>query len=171
MMIQNKIMLGTYRQNQIDARIQDIQNQCSILSNKMTRGGYLVNEPRDTLLDNEMSVKADMFNGRIVIVNKNFRIVSDTFSLSLGKLNVSEEVIRCFNGENSSKYNSDKNYAALTIPVYSNSEDKVIDGVMIVTASTEDLLTRLSSVSEKGSFLHLMIFPCWRLSSCFSSSF
>lgn len=158
MMIQNKIMLGTYRQNQIDARIQDIQNQCSILSNKMTRGGYLVNEPRDTLLDNEMSVKADMFNGRIVIVNKNFRIVSDTFSLSLGKLNVSEEVIRCFNGENSSKYNSDKNYAALTIPVYSNSEDKVIDGVMIVTASTEDLLTRLSSVSEKGSFQHLMIF-------------
>ena len=80
-------------------------------------------------------MKADMFNGRIVIVNKNFRIVSDTFSLSLGKLNVSEEVIRCFNGENSSKYNSDKNYAALTIPVYSNSEDKVIDGVMIVTAS------------------------------------
>lgn len=159
MLVQNKIMLGTYRQNQIDARMQDIQNQCSILSNKMTRGGYLGTEPRDTLLDNEMAVKADMFNGRIFIVNRNFRIVSDTFSLSVGKLNVSEEVIRCFNGENSSKYNSDKNYAALTIPIYSNNEDdKVIDGVMIVTASTEDLLTRLSSVSEKGSFLHLMIF-------------
>ena len=31
MMIQNKIMLGTYRQNQIDARIQDIQNQLSLI--------------------------------------------------------------------------------------------------------------------------------------------
>lgn len=157
-LIQNEIMLGTYRQNQIDARIQDLQNQCTILSNKMTRGAYLSTEPRDTLLDNEMSLKADMFNGRIFIVNRNFRIISDTFSLSVGKLNVSEEVIRCFNGENSSKYNSDKNYAALTIPIYSNNEEKMIDGVMIVTASTEDLLNRLGSVSEKASFLHVMIF-------------
>ena len=157
-LIENEIMLRTYRQNQIDARMQDLQNQCTILSNKMTRAGYLSTEPRDTLLDNEMAIKADMFNGRIFIVNKNFRIVSDTFSLSVGKLNVSEEVIRCFNGENSSKYNSEKNYAALTIPIYSNSEDKVIEGVMIVTASTEDLLNRITAVSEKGSFLHVMMF-------------
>lgn len=109
-MIQNSVMLGAYRQNLIDNRMQEIQNQCWILSNKMTRIGYLTMEPRDPLLDNEMSVKADMFNGRIVVVNRNFRIISDTFSLSVGKLNVSEEVIRCFDGENSSKYNSEKHY-------------------------------------------------------------
>lgn len=158
MVVQNEIMMGTFRQNQIDSRIQDIQNQCSILSNKMTRGGFLTTEPRDMLLDNEMAVKADMFNGRIVIVNKNFKIIADTFSLSQGKLNVSEEVIRCFNGDNSSKYNADQKYAVLTVPIYSNSDDKEIDGVMIATVSTEDLMTRLSSVSEKASFLHLMIF-------------
>lgn len=157
-LIENRVMSGTYKQNLIDSRIQEIQNQCTILSNKMTRGGYMTGEPRDTLLDNEMAVKADIFNGRIAVVNRNFRIVSDTFSLSVGKLNVSEEVIRCFNGENSSKYNSDKHYAALTIPVYSNTEEKEIDGVMIVTASTEDLLSRLSSISEKGKFLQFMIF-------------
>lgn len=167
MVVQNGIMMGTYRQNQIDTRIQDIQNQCAILSNKMTRGGFLSTEPRDMLLDNEMAVKADIFNGRLVIVNKNFRIIADTFSLSQGKLNVSEEVIRCFNGENSSKYNKDKKYAVLTVPIYSNSEDKEIDGVMIATASTEDLLTRLSSVSEKASFLHLMIFFMLAIASVF----
>lgn len=158
MLIQNQIMLSTYRQNLIDSRIQEIQNQCSILSNKMTRGGYLAAEPRDSLLENEMAVKADLFNGRIAVVNRNFRIISDTFSLSVGKLNVSEEVIRCFNGENSSKYNSEKHYAALTIPIYSNSQEKDIDGVMVVVASTEDLLNRIGSVSEKANFLHLMIF-------------
>lgn len=157
-LIDNRVMLGAFRQNMVDSRIQEIQNQCTILSNKMTRGGYMTAEPRDTLLDNEMAVKADIFNGRIAVVNRNFRIVSDTFSLSVGKLNVSEEVIRCFNGENSSKYNSDKHYAALTIPVYSNTQEKEIEGVMIVTASTEDLLSRISTVSEKGSFLHIVIF-------------
>ncbi|MGL6216533.1 MAG: sensor histidine kinase, partial [Lacrimispora sphenoides] len=141
-----------------ESRMQDIQNQCWILSNKMTRIGYLTMEPRDPLLDNEMSVKADMFNGRIVVVNRNFRIISDTFSLSVGKLNISEEVLRCFDGENSSKYNTDKHYSALTIPIYSNSQEKEISGVMIVTASTEDLLNRVSMVSDKGAFLQLMIF-------------
>ncbi|MGL6216438.1 MAG: two-component sensor histidine kinase, partial [Lacrimispora sphenoides] len=37
--IQNSVMLGTYRQNLIESRMQDIQNQCWILSNKMTRIG------------------------------------------------------------------------------------------------------------------------------------
>ncbi|MEY8352912.1 HAMP domain-containing sensor histidine kinase [Lachnospiraceae bacterium 54-53] len=157
-LVQNEVMLSAYRQNLIDSRMQEIRNQCWILSNKMTRIGYLTMEPKDALLDNEMSVKADMFNGRIVVVGRNFRIISDTFSLSAGKLNVSEEVIRCFNGENSSNYNSEKHYSALTIPIYSNSQEKEISGVMIVTASTEDLLNRINSVSEKGTFLHLMIF-------------
>lgn len=157
-LIQTPVMQGAYQQNLIESRMQEIQNQCWILSNKMTRAGYLTMEPRDSLLENEMSIKADMFNGRIVVINRNFRIISDTFSLSVGKINVSEEVIRCFNGENSNKYNSEKHYSALTIPVYSNSQDKEIDGVMIVTASTEDLLGRVDSVSEKGAFLHLMIF-------------
>lgn len=157
-LIQNEVMLSAYQQSLIDSRMQGIQNQCWILSNKMTRSGYLTMEPKDSLLDNEMSVKADMFNGRIVVVNRNFKIISDTFSLSAGKLNVSEEVIRCFNGENSSKYNPEKHYSSVTIPIYSNSQEKEISGVMIVTASTEDLLNRITSVSEKGTFLHLMIF-------------
>ncbi|WP_367568384.1 sensor histidine kinase [Lacrimispora sp.] len=157
-LIQGQVMAGTYRQNLIESRMQEVQNQCWILSNKMTRAGYLTMEPRDALLDNEMAVKAGMFNGRIVVVNRNFRIISDTFSLSVGKINVSEEVIRCFNGENSSKYNSEKHYSAMAIPIYSNSQEKEIAGVMIATASTEDLLDRISDVTEKGMFLHLMIF-------------
>ena len=155
--IGSSVLLGAYRQNLIDSRIQEIQNQCWILSNKMTRVGYLTMDPRDSLLDNEMSVKADMFNGRIVIINRSFRIVSDTFSLSVGKINVSEEVIRCFNGENSSKYNQEKQYTSLTIPIYSNSQDKEIEGVMIVTASSEDILNRIVAVSDKGAFLQLLI--------------
>lgn len=157
-LIQGEVMLSTYKQNLIEHRMQEIQNHCLILSNKMTRMGYLTMKPRDSLLDNEMSIKADMFNGRIVVVDQNFRIINDTFSLSTGKLDVSEEVIRCFNGENSSKYNPEKHYSSLAIPIYSNNQDKQIEGVMIVTASTEDLLNRIFSVSEKGSYLHFMIF-------------
>lgn len=161
MLVQGQIFIGTFRQNLIDSRMKEIKNQSTILSNKMARAGYMTTEPRDTLLDNEMTLKADIFNGRIVIVNRDYRIIRDTFSLSEGKTNISEEVIKCFQGENTNKYNKDKHYSALTIPIYDNTADKKISGVMVVTASTENLLVEVSSMAEKGSLIQIMAF--WSL--------
>lgn len=71
---------------QVERRIIDVQNQCQILSNKMSRNGYLGNSGVDTSgTDTELSMLADIFNGRILIVNSGFRIVKDTFSLAEGK--------------------------------------------------------------------------------------
>ncbi|HIX15661.1 MAG TPA: HAMP domain-containing histidine kinase [Candidatus Hungatella pullicola] len=157
MMVQSGIMIRAYQQSQLESRMQEIQNQCTILSNKLTRGAYLTSEPRDTLLDNEVSVRADMLNGRIAVVDKNYRIISDTFSLSVGRFNVSEEVIKCFNGETTTRYNSRDRYASLTIPIYANDQNKQIEGVMIVTASMDGVLDSIVTVSERASFLHLIL--------------
>ena len=84
----------------MDRRIIDVQNLCQILSNRMSRNGYLTNSVVDNgSIDSELSTLADLFNGRILIVNSGFRIVKDTFSLSEGKICISEEIIRCFQGE------------------------------------------------------------------------
>ena len=49
------IMLGTFRQSQLDARFIEIQNQCVILSNKMTRSGYMTAEKKNNAsLDSQM---------------------------------------------------------------------------------------------------------------------
>ena len=157
MMVQSGIMIRAYQQSQLESRMQEIQNQCTILSNKLTRGAYLTSEPRDTLLDNEVSVRADMLNGRIAVVDKNYRIISDTFSLSVGRFNVSDEVIKCFNGETSTRYNSRDRYASLSIPRYANDQNKQIEGVMIVTASMDGVLDSIVTVSERASFLHLIL--------------
>lgn len=114
--------------------------------------------PRDTMLDNEMAVMADVFNGRIAIVDKNFRILKDTFALADNKTNISEEVIRCFQGENSSSYDKDKHYFALTLPIYDSTPEKGIEGVMVVTSSTESILNLTGAAAEKANFVQLVTF-------------
>ena len=105
--LQAAVMLGSFNQGQLDARTIEIQNQCVILSNKMTRSGYMTAEKKNaTGLDSQMQAIADVYNGRIVIVNTNFRVVTDTFNLATGKYYILEEVIKCFKGENSSHYNN-----------------------------------------------------------------
>lgn len=158
--LQSAIMLGAFQQTQLDARSIEIQNQCYILSNRMTRSGYLSAEMKNNaVLDNQMQMISDLYNGRIVVVDSGYRIVSDTFKLAVGKYYVSEEVIKCLKGEGISRYNKEMQYFAQTIPVYDSGEGKQIDGAIVVTASTENISALTSQVLGKNE----LFFMCMAL--------
>ena len=151
--IQGKVLLESFRQGQLDARSIDIQNQCVILSNKMSRSGYMLADAKDNgSIDTQMQAIADIYNGRIVLVHQNFKVGKDTFNLGTGKFYISEEVVKCFKGENSNHYNKKMQYFAQTIPVYDYASNKTIDGVIVVTASTENVTTLIDKMAEKSSF-------------------
>lgn len=150
--LQTVVMLGSFNQSQLDARTIEIQNQCLILSNRMTRSGYMTAEKKNNAgLDSQMQAISDVYNGRIVVVGGNFRVITDTFNLSTGKFYISEEVIKCFKGENSSRYNKDMQYLAQTIPVYDPVNEKSVNGVIVITASTENILSLTDKVMGKSN--------------------
>lgn len=156
MLLCTQTILQSMRQNQIDARMIEVQNQCQILSSKLTRTRYLWGEDQTGTLNNEMETMADVYNGRIVVVDRDFRIVQDTFHIAEKRLMVAEEVIRCFQGENSSQYNREKHYFAQTIPIYDTAQEKGIDGVLVITASTEGILTAIDTVKDKAVFFEIL---------------
>lgn len=158
MLFQGRILNRSFRQAQMDGKVIEVQNQCLITSDRLTRAGYLSVETRDALLDRELDTIADIFSGRIVVVDQNFEIVKDTFKLAEGKINISEPVIKCFNGENSTIYENDKNYVVVTAPVYDNSQDKVILGVLMMIVSTENIFDNVDRVAEKADFFEVMAF-------------
>ncbi len=122
----------------------------------MSRVGYMNEDSRDQTVDVELDTIADIFNGRIVVVNRNFKVIKDTFRLAEGRTHVAEEVIRCFLGESGSRLEKDKHYFALAVPVYGNTEKKNIEGVLVATASTENLTSMAEKVSEKAAFFQLV---------------
>ena len=165
MVIQGRMLANASRQQQVERRLIDVQNQCQIVSNKMTRNGYLTNSVVDNSgIDAELSMLADIFNGRSIIVNSGFRIIEDTFSLSEGKICISEETIRCFQGESTNKYNTEKHYVVLAIPIVENVKatnsggTPKTAGVMLVTASTESLYTLEESLNDKAALYQVMMF-------------
>ena len=83
LLVESRILASSSRQSQVERRIIDVQNQCQILSNKMSRSGYFTNSVVDNAaIDTELSLLSDIFSGRILIVNSGFKIVEDSFSLS-----------------------------------------------------------------------------------------
>lgn len=156
MILCTQTILSSLRQSQIDAQMIEVQNQCQILSSKMTRAGYLQGEDRSAL-NSEIETIADVYNGRIVVVNKNFRIVQDTFHIAEGRLHIAEEVIRCFQGESSSRYNKEKHYFAQAVPVYDGTAEKAIQGVLVITASTESVILLADSVGDKALLFQIIV--------------
>ena len=165
LLVESRILASSSRQSQVERRIIDVQNQCQILSNKMSRSGYLTNSALDNAaIDTELSLLSDIFSGRILIVNSGFKIVEDTFAISDGKTLISDEVIRCFQGENTSRYDSLKHYFVLAIPIPEFEQETgtittgKTAGVMIVTASTESMYSLEESLKDKASLYEMMIF-------------
>ena len=116
-----------------------------------------MNETHDPLIDKELDTIADIFNGRIVVVDQNFRIVKDTFGLADGRINVSEPIVKCFRGENVAFHEADKHYVVTTAQICDSEDEKNVIGVLLMTVSTENIVSNVSKVAEKMSFYGLMI--------------
>ncbi|MGL5436491.1 MAG: sensor histidine kinase [Lachnospiraceae bacterium] len=152
----NQTMLRSIGQSETDSYIIEVQNQCQILSSKLTRNGYLSADTEKAILDGEMDTIADIYNGRIVIVNKDYRIIRDTFRLAEGKTHVAAEIIRGFQGETSNFYKKDKHYLASAVPIYDGTPDKNIEGMLVLTASTESIITLMDTAGSKAYFIQII---------------
>lgn len=166
LLIQGRLIAQSSRQMQVERRIIDVQNQCQILSNKMSRNGYLGNSGVDTSgTDTELSMLADIFNGRILIVNSGFRIVKDTFSLAEGKICISD-LRHCAASRARPPAGMIRKSIILSwrCPLRIRSRRRMPGRVrkrrasMLVTVSTESMFNMEEALLDKASLYQLMVF-------------
>ena len=162
-MLKGAIVSNVYRQTLLDGRKNEIQNRSLILSARLTRSGYLRSTERDASLNAEMDAVASAYNGRILLVDQNYRVIRDSFQLAEGRYHVAPEVIRSFRGENVSGYNGELHYLLQTTPVYELSaggdgygENRTVEGVILFIASTEKLRQSLSDVGGTHTMFDLI---------------
>lgn len=158
LLVQARFLAGFFRQSQIEESMIEAQSKCLMLTNKMMTLDYINNPSNNPALDAEMNVTADLFNGRIVVIDGSFKIIRDTFELAKGKTSVVEEVLRSFEGETINRRKSEKDYFYLTLPVYSKADAKKVEGVLLMTASTESMALLESQVMHKAGFLQIVLF-------------
>lgn len=157
LVVQARFLTGFFSQTQIEDKMIEAQNKCLILTNKLVSTGYINKPSNNPSLDTEMNVTADLFNGRIVVIDGNFKIIKDTFDLTRGKISVAEDVLKAYEGETISRLNRKKQYFSLTIPVYGKSDQNQVEGVLLMTASTEGIVQTGWKVTEKAAFLQMVM--------------
>ena len=138
-------------------RTAEIQNQSTILSNQLSTTNYL-KEPISEVINAELAQMSNVYDGRILIIDDEFRIVKDTFGVEVGKTIVSADVMKCFTGTATSQYDSDNRYIEITTPIIEKVNDEsVVKGVILVSISTDIIHETLAELDNKADLLFVVL--------------
>ncbi len=154
MIILQMSILRAYESEAVDQKLMDVQEQCKIVSNQLQTYDYL-NNPQSEVMDAVLNQLSNLYDGRVLIIDGNYRVVKDTYMLEEGKTVISEEVLRCFGGESSSNYSSRYQCVEAVMPVYGNGGE--VSGAVLVSASLGNVYMMEDFMSSKGLIIQIAL--------------
>lgn len=159
-------ILSNYEEQAVQKRIATVQNQLMIVGNHLLSNNYFNLKPEGFIgsvsrevINAELEMISNLYEGRVMIIDSNLKVVRDTYGISEGKTIISEEVIKCFQGENTSNYDREHGYIEMTTPIIDASIDSgAIVGVMLTSISNDAITGTVEAINRWAVVLqNLMI--------------
>ena len=142
-----EVGLKNYEDRIIASREETVREQGSILCNLLIKENYL-NDSSSQVANGKLELLSNIYGGRIFLIDRDFRIVKDTYSEDEGKFLATPVVLKCFKGEEVSRYDRDCQILTLAIPVKS-PEVRQLQGVMLIYASCSDIRETVLRLEQK----------------------
>lgn len=156
-------ILNNYETRAVNVRELEVQNQLKIIANHLITYNYL-QDPSNDVVNAELEQLSNLYDGRVIIIHGNFKVIKDTYGISNGKNIISKEVIQCFKGDSTSVYDPDNGFIELTIPIMESVEDEdtgenlsVVRGVMLTSVSTDTISMTLKILSRKAWIIEIIL--------------
>ena len=144
------LLQKSYVDRTVEEKLLQVQNQCNILANQILVNRFTI----DTLQDNlnvQIDQLANIWEGRILVIDSNYKIVKDTYTIDQYNYMVYDEVFRVMRGEKDKNIRVVDDYAEITLPIVSS--DKVVSGVIIATVSMEDIDNTNTYIEKQANIL------------------
>lgn len=160
------VFVNTYEERAINNRITEMENRGKVLSNMLLPTAYLTTGQIPEI-DSEIARIAELYEGRIMVVNNQLNIVKDTYALENGRYLLSPEVLQGFKGVNSRINDRENQSIKLTYPIIeadANNNNKTVKGVIVMHFSSKDIYTIRTSLEQRAIVFSLtlatVIFVC-----------
>ncbi len=161
------IFIRTYNGQTISQRNDEVKSYGNVLSNLVLSSGYLFGKD-STEVEKEAAEIAGVYQGRVMIMDQNLKVVKDTYDMEDGNTVISTEVIQCFSDKNAFFTNEIGDYIQLAMPIADTSTENVI-GAILISYSTKNLHLLEESINYRTLLLILAIAICILVISMFYS--
>ncbi len=153
--IVTRMMIGNYEKQAVAVRAGAVSNQCSILCNQIIKENYL-NDPSSEAVNGKLEMLSNVYGGRILIVDRDFKIVKDTYHVDEGKTLVSPKIIRSFKKGEPTDYQRKGQVIEFAVPVRS-ADVPQIQGAMLMTISCSEITATMMELNYQGLLLIAVI--------------
>ena len=150
-----EVIVKAYEDRAVAWRTAEIQEQCLIMANQLANSDYLEKSVSE-VYDAELTQLSNIYNGRVLVIDDQYKIVKDTFGSDEGKTIIAPDVINCFSGVSTTYYDAKAQYLDITMPITQTVDDSVqVKGVILVSVSTDIIHETINLLKGKANF------TCW----------
>ena len=170
-LVMHYAIIQNYEKRAVAVKSSEVQTQLRILANHLINYGYL-QDTSSEVIGSELNMLANLYDGRVLIINDNLQVVKDTYGISEGKTIISEEVVRCLKKGNDGStyvYDAAVGYIEITTPIIETraleegdvlgdkQTQEIVCGVMLTSVSTENISTTLAILSQKATRVEVIV--------------
>ena len=116
--IVTQLMIYYYENQAVEVSVSAVRTECEILCDQIIKENYL-NDSSSEAVNSKLELLSNVYGGRILLVDRDFKIVKDTYHVDEGRTLVSSKVIRCFKNGGSNEYRKTGQMIELVVPVRS----------------------------------------------------
>lgn len=160
-------IVRNYEVKAVENRTTTVQNQLLVVARHLISNNYFATYRLEDFsiaasrqaINAELEMISNLYEGRVMIIGRGCKVLKDTYGISEGKTIISEEVIRCFQGETTSHYDSEHGYIEMTIPIVSSGVDgkQTIAGVMLTSVSNSSIVETMDVLKQKALTLEILL--------------
>lgn len=172
-----KSLIYSYRNKSVNNRAIEIKSQCNMLSTDIADSDFFTNTSNENI--NSMLAQITYaYSARVMVVNKEFVIVKDTYKTEEGRTIISKNVIETYQGNPVTYVDTKTGYIDISVPVYDMDGKTIIGVVNMVMTDMEtfnmceylksvfiaiDITVGLVCLTVAVLFAHLTVKPLYRL--------
>ena len=163
-------IMERYLDNAISVKSNEVVTQIKILADHLITYNYLLDSDNE-VVNAELSQLSNLYDGRVLIIDNNLKIIKDTYDISEGKTILASDVVRCFKGEGSLTRKSENNYIMITVPIEERAQgieqakntivntanNAKIVGAISISVSTDSIMSSYDYLNSRAIIIEMLV--------------
>jgi len=148
-------IINEYKYRGKEYKMATMEEYGKKISNQILLTGYFSSVNQDAV-NAELGMIADIGYGRLVLLDENLKVIYDTYDRDVGKVVISDAIIRTLKGNGGNHKNENGRYVEFIMPIY-NFGTKTSHGIIIMDFAFENEY-KMAGALENSSFIMLVAF-------------
>ncbi len=118
-------ILERYMDNAVSVRTNEVQTQIKIIADHLLTYNYLFDNTNG-VVNAELSQLSNLYDGRVLVVDENLKIIKDTYAISEGKTIISEDIVKCLKSGAAVNQLEGRKYIEIIVPIEEKLDRKSV---------------------------------------------